>query len=133
MISHVSKFCTLDIVWNRSPFFGHRRNFAGGYVNEFRKWIDKTADQPWAGNAVDLWMLASDPSIVGAAKIPPGGETASPARNASFKIGSRNAGRAQRHRYSWADFLPMHAVNYDRKTRQQVVHPMLDVIWSAME
>src|SRR5207302_3411309 len=87
MIPHVSKFGALDIVWNRSPFFGHCRNFVGRNVNEFRKRIDKAADQPWARDAVDFWMLASDPSVINGAKLLAGGEAIPPTRNASFKIG----------------------------------------------
>src|SRR5438552_11734686 len=95
-ITYVSKLSAFDVVGGRTSRLGDRQDFVGGNIDEFRKWIDKAADQPWAGDTVDLWMFASNPFGFGGTKLPTRGqECFFPAQNSRFKICGLNAGSAQ--------------------------------------
>ena len=42
-----------DVIWNRLLALGHLHDVGGGNEEEYRLAVDKSADQPWARNAVD--------------------------------------------------------------------------------
>ena len=70
-------FDTVYVEWMRTGFGRHRKNIAGGHVQELGAWIDETADKP--GHAIR--------SIFGRARV------------THLSVGSFNSRRVGRHRF----------------------------------
>src|SRR2546426_788296 len=62
-VADVSELDILDVVWCGTCLCGGREHVAGHHIEKFRVWINKAADQPWAGNAIDFWMFSRHPFI----------------------------------------------------------------------
>src|SRR4030095_9957581 len=61
MIAVMSKPYIRNVVRNCAQFFGALNYFQKWDIDEFRLRVNKMPDQPWAGNAVNFWLFASDP------------------------------------------------------------------------
>src|SRR5437868_3702198 len=57
----VREFHPIDVVRNPSGPLGNGNNLILRDVDEFCSGVDEAPDQPWAGNAVDLWALSRHP------------------------------------------------------------------------
>ena len=60
-IVYMSEFSAFDVIRSRALVRRNCEDFGGGNVNELRKRVDETADQPGASDAIDFRVLASDP------------------------------------------------------------------------
>src|SRR5581483_8644007 len=60
-LAFVREFDAVDVVRRGARLFGYGENLILGHIDELRVRIDEAADQPWAGNAVDLWTLPRHP------------------------------------------------------------------------
>src|SRR3989442_12674073 len=95
-ITLVTELDTLDVVWGRTGLPSDGKYVAERHIDEFRMWVDETADQPGAGDAVDLWMFPRDPFIWRLAKVPAGRQTlGGPSSESSFDISGLDARSAQ--------------------------------------
>src|SRR6476659_10398678 len=60
-LSLVGELDPVDVVGRSARLFSDLEHVLGRDVNELRLRIDETSDQPWTGDAVDLWVLSGHP------------------------------------------------------------------------
>ena len=61
-LPHMGHRCAWDVIGHRIQRLRLCQHFAGRHIEELGAGIDKTTDQPGAGDAVDLGSLAGDPA-----------------------------------------------------------------------
>src|SRR5205807_159866 len=60
-IAFVRKLDAGHVVWCGPGFTCNRHNAIRGHVDKARRRINEAANQPWTGNAIDLWPLTRHP------------------------------------------------------------------------
>src|SRR5262249_43236282 len=96
--------------------------------------VDETADQPGAGNAVDLGMLARDPAGVDSASLLAGRKkTILPTRDSAFQVGGFDPAFAQVADHPLANFVTVTAVGNDRTIDRQFRDPPINRLWRTMD
>jgi len=129
----VPEFGTLDVIWSGALLLGNCEHFADRNVDEFGKRIDEAADQPGAGYAIDLGMLARDPSIPDGANLLARGQACIfPARDASLEIHGIKTCSAQCAGHALAGLASVSAVGHHGAVGREFDPPMFDVRRSTM-
>ena len=100
-------------------------HLVGGHIQKFRASIDKTPDQPGAGDAVNLGALTRDPARATACRLGKQGVLLfTPGLDAPFQVGRVNAEAAQSASSVLTDFVPMNAVHHHRLRGRQIRCPL---------
>src|SRR3546814_21076426 len=58
ILADVAELCTGYVIGNRAFALGAFEDLIGRHIEEFRRVVDETCDQPRTGDAVDLGTLA---------------------------------------------------------------------------
>src|SRR5882757_5511927 len=75
-ITHMTEVDAFNVVGNGAFLLGDSQDIAWGDINELPERIDEAADQPGAGDAVDLGVLAGYPLVQRRADVATGWQTA---------------------------------------------------------
>src|SRR5262249_43672408 len=91
--------------------------------------IDEATDEPWTGDAVDLWMLAGHPFVFGWPALAARRKAAFlPALDASFEVARLQAGAPKRACHALADLMATGAIGQDGPALRQPPAPAGNVI-----
>ena len=116
-----------DVVRGRAGRGGHGEDALGRCEQECRLRFDEAADEPWAGDAVDLRPLAGHPfTRVRHALIAQRQPELGPSRDASFEIAGADTACLKGGSDFLAYLMALLAIDNDRAAVRQVVHPTLD-------
>src|SRR5947208_17117362 len=95
-----------DVIGSTADIGGHFRNLGRRDIDEFGFGIDEPADQPRAGDAIDLGMLARHPLVLGGITLAPRRQLSLlPPSYAAFELGGRHADASQRRSHALADLM----------------------------
>ena len=65
LVAAVAEGHALDVKGDRAEPFGNGFDFGRGHEQKAGTGVDEAADQPGAGDAIDLWPVPGDPRGVG--------------------------------------------------------------------
>src|SRR6266436_10074975 len=113
-IALVRKFHAVDVVRNPTHLLGNRNDLILRDVDELRIRIDEAADQPGAGNSVDLWVFSRDPLARSWTNVATGGQSLlNPIGDTAFQKSRFLAHEAQCSGAALANGLSVNAVGDD--------------------
>src|SRR5260370_18211330 len=122
-----------DVIGDGAGRLRHVEHLLGRDVEEGSLWVDKSADQPRAGDAVYFRALASDPAGRALRELMPSRQFGfCPRCNAAFEIARRRTDLAQDGGGALTDLAAMRAIDDDRGSGRDLAAPSLDFFWRAV-
>ena len=112
-----------DIIGNGAGIFRNLENVSGRHVDETRVGVDKSPDQPGAGDPIDLWPFASNPQRGRARKCGNCTTSSAPGLEAAFQKLGGYSEPAQSLCGALASLFAMGAIDNDFPGKIQVQRP----------